>query len=597
MIRRPPRSTLSSSSAASDVYKRQYQRRVRGRTRESMPTPTNKATPTFKVLPPPVLDLSEDGPSSKRKRDSSFVSSPHLRPTSPKMIDTVDGKSMMELLGQGEGYTYNDIIVLPGHINFGVDEVNLGTFVTKNIQLNLPFVSSPMDTVTEADMAIAMALCGGIGIIHYNNTIDEQQAMVRKVKRFENGFIVDPMCMAPEQTLGELRLMAEQRGFSSFPVTETGEMGSKLLGIITSRDFDLLKADGNTPVADMMTTELFVAKEGCTLAQANEILRDCKKGMLPIVGEGMILKALMSRKDLVTNKDYPLASKNKETKQLLCGAAIGTRDDDKKRLAALASEGIDVVVVDSAQGDSLFQINMIQWIKQTYPKIDVIGGNVVTKLQAKHLIEAGADGLRVGMGVGSICTTQEVCAVGRPQATAVAMVSAYAAQFNIPTIADGGISNSGHIVKALSLGASCVMMGSMLAGTKESPGDYFYHGGIRLKRYRGMGSKEAMSARTGSAKRYFAEKQTVRVAQGVSGSVTDKGSVVDFIPYITQGCKHGFQDQGANSLTKVHEMTALGSTRFEVRTSAAQMEGGIHSLYDYDKTKGHPGASGNTGAF
>eukprot|EP00658_Telonema_sp_P-2_P023995 TRINITY_DN19628_c0_g1_i2.p2 TRINITY_DN19628_c0_g1~~TRINITY_DN19628_c0_g1_i2.p2 ORF type:complete len:251 (+),score=97.37 TRINITY_DN19628_c0_g1_i2:83-835(+) len=219
MIRRPPRSTLSSSSAASDVYKRQYQRRVRGRTRESMPTPTNKATPTFKVLPPPVLDLSEDGPSSKRKRDSSFVSSPHLRPTSPKMIDTVDGKSMMELLGQGEGYTYNDIIVLPGHINFGVDEVNLGTFVTKNIQLNLPFVSSPMDTVTEADMAIAMALCGGIGIIHYNNTIDEQQAMVRKVKRFENGFIVDPMCMAPEQTLGELRLMAEQRGFSSFPVT------------------------------------------------------------------------------------------------------------------------------------------------------------------------------------------------------------------------------------------------------------------------------------------------------------------------------------------------------------------------------------------
>eukprot|EP00656_Telonema_subtile_P045491 TRINITY_DN5173_c0_g1_i2.p1 TRINITY_DN5173_c0_g1~~TRINITY_DN5173_c0_g1_i2.p1 ORF type:complete len:589 (-),score=186.13 TRINITY_DN5173_c0_g1_i2:42-1808(-) len=579
-----------------------YQRRVRGHSTTTMPGDNSSVTPTFKVLPPPVLALADDllsSPNAKRRREN--FSSPRLKPTSPvagvntEVDQCADGCAMVDLLGKGEGYTYNDIIILPGHIDFGVHDVELGTHLTRKIQLNLPFVSSPMDTVTEGEMAIAMALCGGIGIIHYNNTIEEQAAMVKKVKRFENGFLTDPIVMGPDQTLADLREMAEQLGFSSFPVTDTGKMGGKLLGIITSRDFDLLRADDTTRIAEIMTTELVVAKEGCTLPQANEILRESKKGMLPIVGEGMLLKALMARKDLVTNKDFPLASKNRETKQLLCGAAIGTRDDDKRRLEVLAAEGIDVIVVDSAQGDSLFQIEMIKWIKQNHPSIEVIGGNVVTKRQAKNLIDAGADGLRVGMGVGSICTTQEVCAVGRPQATAVAMVASYAAQFNVPVIADGGIANSGHIVKGLSLGASCVMMGSMLAGTKESPGEYFYHGGTRLKRYRGMGSKEAMSARTGSAKRYFADSSAVRVAQGVSGSVTDKGSVVDFIPYITQGCKHGFQDMGVASLKRLHEAGANGDLRFEVRTSAAQMEGGIHSLYDYDKTKGFPGAGGSAG--
>jgi len=377
--------------------------------------------------------------------------------------------------------------------------------------------------------------------------------------------------------------------------------GSKLLGIVTSRDVDLipLKAD-DIKISEIMTTQLVVAKEGCTLGQANEILQESKKGLLPIVNDQFELKALMSRKDLRTNKDYPLASKNKETKQLLCGAAVGTRDDDRERVKALAAEGIDVIVIDAAQGDSTFQAEMIRWIKKSFPAIDVIGGNVVTKLQAKNLIDAGADALRVGMGVGSICTTQEVCAVGRPQATAVCMVAAYAAQSDVPIIADGGIGNSGHIVKALALGASCVMMGSMLAGTRESPGEYFYHNGNRLKRYRGMGSKEAMSARTGSAKRYFADQQSVRVAQGVSGSVTDKGSVIDFIPYITQGCKHGFQDLGVKSMSDCHIAGSTSKLRFEVRTSAAQLEGGVHGLYDYDRTKGVPTADtglGSTGAW
>jgi len=561
--------------------------------------PESKSTPTFKVLPPPALDLAEENlsPTSKRKRADTYVSSPRLGPKSPVLVSTDDGQPMYDLLGKGEGYTYNDVIILPGSIDFGVADVDLGTFLTRNIQLNLPFVSSPMDTVTESEMAISMALCGGIGIIHYNNTIEEQADMVRKVKRFENGFLTDPLVISADKTLAELRELRSEVGFSSFPVTENGEMGGKLLGIVTSRDFDLLKLTDDAKVSEFMTTELVVAKEGCTLAQANEILCESKKGMLPIVNETFELKSLMARKDLRTNKDFPLASKNRDTKQLLCGAAIGTRDDDRERMKQLAAEGVDVVVIDAAQGDSIFQVNMIKWIKATYPSVDVIGGNVVTKLQAKHLIDAGCDGLRVGMGVGSICTTQEVCAVGRPQATAVCMVSAYAAQFDVPVIADGGIGNSGHVVKAVALGASCVMMGSMLAGTKESPGEYFYHGGTRLKRYRGMGSKEAMSARTGSAKRYFADKAVVRVAQGVSGSVTDKGSVIDFIPYVQQGIKHGFQDMGVKSLAQLHEAGSMGTLRMEIRTSAAQMEGGIHGLFDYDKTKGHPGQAGGSGAW
>jgi len=291
----------------------------------------------------------------------------------------------------------------------------------------------------------------------------------------------------------------------------------------------------------------------------------------------------MSRKDLLKNREYPIASKNNETKQLLVGAAVGTRPEDRDRVQALAEAGVDVIVIDSAQGDSLFQIEMIKWIKSTFPKIDVIAGNVVTMDQCKHLIDAGADGLRVGMGVGSICTTQVVCAVGRPQATAVAMCSAYASQFGIPVVADGGVANSGHVVKALALGASAVMMGSMLAGTSEAPGEYFYRDGVRLKRYRGMGSKEAMEARTGSAKRYNAETSIVRVAQGVSGAVQDKGSIISFVPYVIQGIKHGFQDMGVQDIDSLHTASGNGNVRFEVRTAAAQVEGSVHSLHSYER--------------
>lgn len=494
-------------------------------------------------------------------------------------IDFPDGKSADEFFMGGQGYTYDDIILLPGHIDFGVDDVDLETNLTTNIKLKLPFVSSPMDTVTEHRMAIAMALMGGIGIIHYNSSIEEQALEVSLVKRFKNGFITDPKVLSPNHRISDVDLIKSQHGFSGVPITEDGKMGSKLVGIVTNRDLDFLP-DRTKKLSEVMTTNLTTANECCSLDQANEILKTCKKAKLPIVNDRFELVALMSRSDLLKARAYPNASKDKN-KQLLVGAAIGTRENDKQRLAALVEAGVDVVVIDSSQGDSVFQINMIKYVRDTYPKLDVIAGNIVTAQQALSLIRAGATGLRVGMGVGSICTTQEVCAVGRPQATAVHNVARYAAKYGVPVIADGGVSNSGHIIKALSCGASCVMMGSLLAGTDEAPGEYFFQDGVRLKKYRGMGSIEAMTK--GSVTRYFGDDAKIRVAQGVSGAVVDKGSIQRFVPYLVQSVKHGFQDLGVRTLQALSVARSTGKLRFELRTHAAQKEGGVHSLFSYEK--------------
>ena len=481
--------------------------------------------------------------------------------------------------------------MMPGHINFGLNDVDISTHVTKNIKLNVPFVSSPMDTVTEAKMAIHMALMGGIGIIHSNLSIQEQAAEVLKVKKFKNGFITDPVCLSPQDTAADVLRIKQELGYSGIPITQDGKMGSKLVGIVSNRDTSFVD-DMSIKIREFMTprASLSVARDGVKLMQANEMLKASKKGKLPVVNENDELVALIARTDMQKNRDFPLASKDKN-KQLLVGAAIGTRPDDRERAAALVDAGVDVIVVDSSQGDSLFQIQIVQHLKAAHPNVDIIAGNVVTPTQALHLIQAGADGLRVGMGIGSICTTQEVCAVGRAQASAVYHVSKFAAKHGVPVVADGGIKSTGHITKALCCGASCVMMGSMLAGTDEAPGEYFYQDGVRLKKYRGMGSLEAMTK--GSEKRYVWEDAkssacgtaavSVKVAQGVSGAVQDKGTLRQYIPYLMQGVRHGLQDAGIKSLTEAKEMLHNGKIRYEIRSPAAQKEGGVHGLHSYQK--------------
>eukprot|EP00929_Paragymnodinium_shiwhaense_P102968 TRINITY_DN6622_c0_g2_i1.p1 TRINITY_DN6622_c0_g2~~TRINITY_DN6622_c0_g2_i1.p1 ORF type:complete len:524 (-),score=137.31 TRINITY_DN6622_c0_g2_i1:7-1578(-) len=500
--------------------------------------------------------------------------------------ELLDGHSAQTIFGGSHnitGYTYDDLIVLPGHINFGVQNVDLSSKFTKNISLKTPIVSSPMDTVTEHKMAIAMALEGGVGIIHTNLPMHDQAREVQLVKKFKSGFITDPVCISPTTSIAELDDLSRKCGFKGFPVTEDGNMGSRLLGLIAKRDTDFVKDRVATRAGAIMTklTDLVTAEDGVELPSAYQILRDSKKGKLPILSKEGRLVALVARTDLKKNAEFPLATKDKN-KQLVVGAAVGTRPTDRERVKLLVAAGVDAVVVDSSQGDSIYQLEMVKWMKKEFQELQVIGGNVVTKRQAKNLIDAGVDALRVGMGIGSICTTQEVCACGRAQASSVYNVAKLCRLHGVPILADGGISSPGHIVKALALGAGAAMCGSLLAGTEESPGEYFYaNDGTRLKRYRGMGSIDAM--KKGSDDRYFGTTTTVKVAQGVSGTVQDKGSVHRYLPYLTQGIRHGMQDIGAQSREALVEMLVNGQLRFEIRSAAAQREGGVHGLHSFER--------------
>ena len=487
----------------------------------------------------------------------------------------LDAKTFFE--GQG-GITYNDFILLPGHIDFALDAITLETHLTRNIKIKRPLVSSPMDTVTESKMAICMALLGGIGIIHYNNTIEEQVKEVRRVKRFENGFITDPVVLSPNHTIRDVDTLKETHGFSGIPITEDGTLNTKLVGIVTKRDTDF-EGDRTKLLREVMTTQLITAPAGISLAEGNKILKESKKGKLPLVDKQGRLVSLMSRTDLLKNEDFPFASKNKD-KQLLVGAALSTREEDKERLAELDRAGVDVIVIDASQGDSVFQINTIRYIKKTYPHLEVIGGNVVTAKQCKSLVDAGVDALRIGMGSGSICITQDTLSIGRAQGSAVYHTAKFSKEYaNIPVLADGGIAHIGHIVKAISLGASAVMMGGLLAGTSESPGEYFYEGGVRVKKYRGMASHEAMEK--GGGKRYLSVEDRIKVAQGVTGTVVDKGSVIHLVQYLMQSLLHSLQELGCRSIQELHKGIYEGTLRFEMRSPSAQAEGTVHSLYSF----------------
>ncbi len=492
-------------------------------------------------------------------------------------MDSRSGMTAEELFKSGQGITYDDIILLPGYISFPLGDVSLETRLTRDIKLQRPVVSSPMDTVTEGNMAIYMALLGGIGFIHYNNTTEEQVEHVRKAKRFENGFIMSPVVLSPDQRISDIDRIKEKHGFSGVPITDNGRPGGRLVGIVTRTDIDF-EPDRSLVIKDVMTKKVVTAPKGITLEEGNRILKESKKGKLPVVDKNGCLVSLMSRTDLRKNQDFPMASKN-PSKQLLVGATVGTREPDRERLEALVEAGVDVVIFDSAQGFSSFQIDVIKWAGKRFPDLQLIGGNVATGEQARGLIEAGVDGLRVGMGSGSICITQETLAVGRSQGSAVYDCAKTAREYGVPVLADGGVRSIGDIARAIAIGASCVMMGSMLAGTDEAPGEYYYEGGIRLKRYRGMASREAMAM--GGDKRYLTEDDPLKVAQGVSGSVVDKGSVVDYVPYLMQGVKHTMQDMGCRTVEDLHADLYKGDLRFELRSPSAQREGGVHSLYSF----------------
>lgn len=430
-------------------------------------------------------------------------------------------------------------------------------------------------------MASAMAALGGIGIVHSNVTSSEQADMIRSVKSRRVPILSSPVFKAPDSRIAD---EFDSHDVPFVLVTQSGTQKTKLLGYVAKSDWLGLK-DKEIKLGEVMRTDANVCVPwDYDLGQIDGKLKEEGRDFVVVEEGGKVVDAV-TKEEVDRVKGYPKLGKGTvgSDGRWMVGAAIGTRESDKERLEQLVKAGVDVIVLDSSQGNSVYQVEMIKYVKQTYPELDVIGGNVVTMSQAQNLIKAGVDGLRVGMGSGSICTTQEVCAVGRGQATAVYKVSSIAAQSGIPVIADGGISFSGHIVKALVLGASTVMMGSFLAGSTEAPGAYEYDEKkkCRVKKYRGMGSLEAMTK--GSDQRYLGDTAKLKIAQGVVGAVADKGSVLKLVPYTMQAVKQGFQDLGASSLQSAHDLLRSKTLRLEVRTAAAQVEGGVHGLTSHEK--------------
>jgi len=465
-----------------------------------------------------------------------------------------------------QGYTFDDVLLVPNKSEILPKDVTLKTNLTKKIKLNIPIMSAGMDTVTESKMAIAIAREGGIGIIHKNMSIERQAVEVDKVKRQENGVITDPFHLSPDNTVEEaLNLMAKYR-ISGIPITVEG----KLVGIITNRDI-AFETNYNQPIKNIMTSEnLITAPENTTVEEAKEILKKHKIEKLPLVDEENNLKGLITIKDIEKVRQFPNAAKD-ERGRLLCGAAVGVTKDMMDRVDALVEAKVDVITIDTAHGHSKGVLLAVKQIKEKYPELQVIAGNVATAEATKDLIEAGADCVKVGIGPGSICTTRVVAGVGVPQLTAVMDCVEEANKYGIPVIADGGIKYSGDIVKALAAGAKVVMMGSMLAGCEEAPGDVEIFQGRSYKVYRGMGSLSAMAC--GSKDRYFQEDSKKLVPEGVEGRVPYKGLVSDTIYQLIGGIRSGMGYLGAPTLEDLFK-----NARFVVQTSAGLRESHPHDI-------------------
>ncbi len=459
----------------------------------------------------------------------------------------------------GEGITFDDVLLVPAYSEVTPNMVDVSTSLTKAIKLNIPMMSAGMDTVTEHRMAIAMARQGGIGIIHKNMSIEQQEEEVDKVKRSENGVITDPFFLSPEHTLADANELMAKFRISGVPITR----GKKLVGIITNRDLKF-EEDFSKKIADCMTSEgLVTAKEGITLEEAKRILAKARKEKLPIVDNEFNLKGLITIKDIEKQIKYPMSAKDNQGR-LLCGAAVGITANMMDRVNALMRAKVDVIVLDSAHGHSANIIHAVRNIKEAYPDLQVIAGNVATASATKALIEAGVDAVKVGIGPGSICTTRVVAGIGVPQITAIMDCYEVANKYAIPVIADGGIKYSGDITKAIAAGANVCMMGSMFAGCDESPGTFELYQGRKYKVYRGMGSIAAME--NGSRDRYFQSDAKKLVPEGVEGRVAYKGTVEDTIFQLIGGLRAGMGYCGAPTID------ALKANGQFIKISAASLK-------------------------
>ena len=466
----------------------------------------------------------------------------------------------------GEAITFDDVLLVPAYSTVVPNQVDVSTNLTKKIRLNIPMMSAGMDTVTEDRMAIAMARQGGIGIIHKNMSIQEQAEMVDRVKRSENGVITDPFFLSPDHTLADAEDLMRKFRISGVPIT----VGRKLVGIITNRDLKF-EEDYTKKISEVMTRDnLVTAKAGTTLEEAKKILARSKKEKLPLVDDNYNLVGLITIKDIEKTVKYPNAAKDAQGR-LLCGAAVGITANVLDRVAALVDSSVDIIVLDSSHGHSENVLHCLSMIKQHYPDLDVIAGNVATAEGAKALIDAGADAVKVGIGPGSICTTRVVTGCGVPQVTAIMEAYGVAKEYGIPVIADGGIKYSGDMTKALAAGGNVCMMGSLFAGCEESPGATELYQGRKYKVYRGMGSISAME--NGSKDRYFQENAKKLVPEGVEGRVAYKGSVEDTVFQMLGGICSGMGLTGSHNIKELQE-----NSRFVKITSASLRESHPHDI-------------------